>query len=199
MKLVFTLISLSLYLFQVFPVAAARQQPNTKSFAQWCQQKNSVPAVIQHTIDLLLREAGTQECQLADSKLQNLTSLSFESQRIEDIQPLANFSNLTHLELRKNQIRDLQPLTRLTNLTYLGLNENKIRDLHPLTGLNKLPLGFCNIFNLFAANFLPICSVKQEPTNNILSVIFIFTGKGLGVNSERNCIKIIYKKQKNEL
>jgi hypothetical protein len=39
-------------------------------------------------------------------------------------------------------------------------------DLQMLTGLNKIPLGLSSTENLWLASFVPICSVKQEPTSN---------------------------------
>ncbi len=69
------LVNLAICLFQVLSVAAAPQQAKTKSFARWCQEKNSVAVATRHTIDLLLKKADTQDCNLADSKLKNITEI----------------------------------------------------------------------------------------------------------------------------
>jgi internalin A len=85
MKKVFALLTISIFLYQMLPVSADSPQAKTKSFTQWCQQKSAVPAITQHTIDLLLKQAGTQDCQLADAKLKSLTSLTFEQQNISNL------------------------------------------------------------------------------------------------------------------
>jgi internalin A len=133
-----TLISsiVSLLLSPVFPVVAAPEQP--KSFLQWCQQKGSVPATTRRTIDILLNEAGTKNCNLADRQLRTLTELDLSINQLVDIQPLAGLTNLKELRLDSNQIVDINPLAGLTNLTILYLHTNQIVDLKPLAGLTNL-------------------------------------------------------------
>ncbi len=126
MKKVFALVNLSIFLFQVRPVSAAPQQVKDKSFTQWCQQKNSLPAATRHTINILLKKADTNNCQLANAKILSLNKLDLEGNGIIDIQPLARFSKLTDLRLSNNQISDVKPLAGLTNLNILYLNINKI-------------------------------------------------------------------------
>jgi internalin A len=84
--------------------SASPQQPKPKSFAGWCQQKESVPADTRQTIDVLLKKAGTKDCQKADTKLRNLTSLNLDNNQIIDVKPLAGLTNLTDLWLERNQI-----------------------------------------------------------------------------------------------
>ena len=118
--------------------SASPQQPKPKSFAQWCSQKKSVPAATRHTINVLLKKAGTKNCQRADVKLRSLTELQLNDNKIVDVQPLAGLSNLTSLLLSENQIVDVQSLARLSNLTSLFLSDNKIVDVKPLAGLSNL-------------------------------------------------------------
>ncbi len=126
----------SLLLSPVFGVVAAPEQP--KSFLQWCEQKQSVPATTRHTIDILLHEAGTKNCKLADRQLRTLTELDLSIDRLVDVQPLAGLTNLTELRLDSNQIVDIKPLAGLTNLTILYLHTNQIVDIKPLAGLTNL-------------------------------------------------------------
>ncbi len=136
MKKAFICSIASLFLSPVFGVVAAPEQP--KSFLQWCEQKDSVPAATRHTIDLLLNEAGTKNCKLADRKLRTLTELDLSIDRLVDIQPLVGLTNLTELRLDSNQIVDIKPLAGLTKLTILYLHTNQIVDLQPLAGLTNL-------------------------------------------------------------
>jgi internalin A len=139
MKKVIALLSGLALLLQALPAnAIATQQSKPKTFAQWCQQRNSVPAATKLTIDLLLTEAGTQDCKQANSKLINLTRLDLSDAKISDLQPLTGLTKLTNLKIAGNEISNLQPLAGLTNLTYLIIGGNKITNVKPLSGLNKL-------------------------------------------------------------
>ena len=100
-KLLILTIGLTL-LVQATLVSTASAQ--SKSFAQWCQQKSSLPAATRHTIDVLLKKAGTNNCQTADSKLTSLTELNLYSNQISDIKPLAGLTQLTNLFLKSNPI-----------------------------------------------------------------------------------------------
>ncbi len=114
------------------------EQPIMKSFVQWCQEKDAVPAATKLTIDLLLKEADTNDCKQADTKLRNLTSLDLYHSQVSDLTPLAGLRNLTNLDLIGNQISDIKPLANLHNLTFLSLTKNQIVDIKPLAKLSKL-------------------------------------------------------------
>ena len=122
-KLLILTIGLTL-LVQATLVSTASAQ--TKSFAQWCQQKSSVPAATRHTIDVLLKQAGTNNCQAADSKLKSLILLNLSDNQISDVKPLAGLTNLDEIRLSENQISDVKPLAGLTNLKLLILVKNPI-------------------------------------------------------------------------
>ena len=118
--------------------SASAQQPQPKSFEDWCRQREYVLAATIRTIDVLLEKAVTQDCKLADRKLKTLTILDLVSYDISDLKPLAKFTNLTKLDLGGNQISDLKPLVGLTKLTRLDLSSNRISDVKPLAGLTQL-------------------------------------------------------------
>ncbi|MEG4057889.1 MULTISPECIES: leucine-rich repeat domain-containing protein [unclassified Microcoleus] len=79
-----------------------------------------------HTVDVLLKEAGTNDCDVADRKLSSITELIINDNQIGDIKPLASLTNLTRLGLSGNPIGDIKPLASLTNLTRLGLSGNPL-------------------------------------------------------------------------
>ena len=138
MHKVLALVSGAICLFSASIAAAAPSAQKHKSFAQWCLQRKSVPVDTRHTIDVLLKQAGTNNCQQADAKLRNLTSLYLYFNKIVDVKPLAGLSKLTKLDLHANQIVDVKPLAGLSNLTNLFLPGNKIVDVKPLAGLSNL-------------------------------------------------------------
>jgi internalin A len=106
--------------------SAAPQQPQPKSFEAWCRQRKSVPVATRHTIDILIKKAGTKNCKLADRQLKTLTDLDLDRNEISDLKPLAGLTKLTTLYLGSNQISDMKPLAGLTNLNYLWLGGNQI-------------------------------------------------------------------------
>jgi Leucine-rich repeat (LRR) protein len=113
-------------------------QSKTKSFAQWCQEKDTLPPATVRTIDILLKQAKTQNCKSADSILGKLTELNIREGKISDLRPIAGFKNLTILNLDDNQIVDLTPLSNLSKLTILSLSVNKIINVSPLVSLSNL-------------------------------------------------------------
>jgi internalin A len=139
MKKIVALVSGLTLLLQTMPVDAIdTQQSKPKTFTQWCEQRNSVPAATKLTIDLLLTKAGTKNCKLADSKLNSLTQLELSEKNISDLQPLSGFTELISLNLYGNKISDIKPIGGLTNLIDLNLNNNKIINIKPLSGLSQL-------------------------------------------------------------
>src|SRR4028118_1628679 len=118
--------------------AETRSGNSIRTFADWCREKDSLSPEVKHTVEVLLREAGTTECDAADRTLSSLTELDLENSQIGDIKPLASLTNLTLLNLGYNQISDIKPLASLTNLTQLGLSNNKISDIKPLVSLTNL-------------------------------------------------------------
>lgn len=70
--------------------------------------------------------------------LSNLETLRIDSNRLNDIRPLARLKKLEVLTLRANQISDLSPLAKLTRLQVLDLRDNEISDPSPLVGLTDL-------------------------------------------------------------
>jgi internalin A len=111
-----------------------------KTFAQWCEHLSELSAAEKYTVEALLREAGTRECQTADRNLARLTSLELSYDQITDIKPLSKLNNLKGLNLNSNQIADIKPISNLTDLTILNLNDNRIVDIKPLSNLTKLTI-----------------------------------------------------------
>src|SRR4028119_2315683 len=118
--------------------AETRSGNSRRTFADWCREKDSLSPEAKHTVEVLLREAGTTECDAADRTLSSLTELDLENSQIGDIKPLASLTNLTLLDLNYNDISDIKPLASLTNLTLLKLADNQISDIKPLASLTKL-------------------------------------------------------------
>jgi internalin A len=87
MKQVFAVAIISALLLQSQSTSiASAQQQQVKSFAQWCQQRNSVSVAIRHTINVLLEKSGTKNCQQADAKLRILKEIKLDRSQIVDLQ-----------------------------------------------------------------------------------------------------------------
>jgi internalin A len=118
--------------------AETRSGNSRRTFADWCRQKADLSPEAKHTVEVLLKEAETTECDAANQTLSSLTHLELDNNQISDIKPLESLTNLSFLSLEKNQIRDIKPLESLTNLTWLVLDNNQIRDIKPLESLTNL-------------------------------------------------------------
>ena len=118
--------------------AEMRSSNSRQTFADWCRQKADLSPEAKHTVDVLLEQAGTTECDAANQTLSSLTEINLSGNEISDIKPLASLTNLTSLSLGANQISDIKPLASLTNLTSLSLSFNKINDIKPLASLTNL-------------------------------------------------------------
>ena len=118
--------------------SATYSNPKYLPFIEWCRTKKSLPAATQHTIDVLLKEAGTTNCDVANSKLKNMIALNLRSKQISDVRPIASLYELSRLFLSRNQISDVTSLASLTKLETLVLDSNQISDVKPLATLTKL-------------------------------------------------------------
>jgi internalin A len=137
------LIALSLFLgvsgFRADAVPL-NQTTTPKSFADWCLNRANLPPDTRHTVDVLLRKAGTTECDRANKQLSTLTKLWLDNNQIADIKPLSGLTNLSELSLDNNQIADIKPLSGLSKLSTLRLDNNQIADIKPLSGLSNLSI-----------------------------------------------------------
>jgi internalin A len=120
--------------------------PTFSSFADWCKNKDSLSKEARKTVEALLKDARTSDCNEAERILSSCTELSVYSYRdISDLSPLSTLTNLNKLWISDNQISDLSPLSTLTNLTKLKSGSNQISELSPLSGLTNLTqLGISN-------------------------------------------------------
>ncbi|MEH1882823.1 leucine-rich repeat domain-containing protein [Nostoc sp.] len=131
-----TIFTCALGFYTTQTIAAPLENP--KSFIDWCQQKSTLPPQTKHTVEVLLKEAQTQNCKQANQKLTNLTYLNLNFSLISDIKPLSALTNLTYLNLNFNQISDIKPLSALTHVNDLFLNSNQISDIKPLSALTHV-------------------------------------------------------------
>jgi internalin A len=113
-------------------------QSSGHTFADWCRQKSALSPETQHTIEVLLKEAETTDCNVANQKLSILTALNLYNKKISYLKPLKSMTKLEYLELDQNQISDIKPLQSLTNLKRMDLRYNQIKDIKPLQSLTKL-------------------------------------------------------------
>jgi len=125
--------------------AETRSGNMRRTFADWCRQKADLSPEAKYTVEELLKEAGTTECDAANQKLSSATALFLWDNLLSDIKPLESLTNLTAIYLGNNPISDIKPLESLTNLISLGLGDNKISDIKPLESLtNLIWLGLSN-------------------------------------------------------
>jgi Leucine Rich repeats (2 copies) len=136
-----------------------KTQNSGRTFADWCRDKDLLNPETKHTVEVLLKEALTTDCDAADRTLSSITRLDLKvkdikdlkpleslitpspntnQNRISDIKPLQSLINLIDLRLGENKISDIKPLQSLTKLTNLDLRKNQISDIKPLQSLTNL-------------------------------------------------------------
>jgi internalin A len=148
-------------------------QINFTSFADWCKHKDSLSKEARHTVEVLLKKAGTSDCNEAEKVLLNLTELNLEYNQIIDISPLSALTNLTKLCLLSNQITDISRLSALTNLTELDLDNNQITDITPLselTNLTDLDLQYNQITDITPLSGLTNLTWLKLEDNQIIDI-----------------------------
>jgi internalin A len=153
---------------------AAQPNPSTfERFADWCENKEKLPLETRHTVEVLLAEAGSQECDRADEILGNLTELQLSGHEIVDVKPISTLTNLTDLALSFNQIAEIKPLSVLTNLRWLNLAGNKITDvesLSKLTNLTGLSLHSNQIVDIQPLSRLTKLNILHLQYNQIVNI-----------------------------
>lgn len=119
----------------------AQSEPNFqtfKTFQDWCLNRQQLSPEAKRTLDVLLQQVGTSNCDRANQMIAELPVLDLSTFLLSDLSPLQGLTNITVLKVRNNHISDLTPLQSLTNLEVLDLSYNKITDLSPLQSLTKL-------------------------------------------------------------
>ena len=84
--------------------AETRSGNMRRTFADWCRQKADLSPEAKHTVEVLLKEAQTTECDAANQTLSSLTELELDNNQISDIKPLESLTNLSQLSLGGNPI-----------------------------------------------------------------------------------------------
>src|SRR4028118_1516298 len=65
--------------------AETRSGNMRRTFADWCRQKADLSPEAKRTVEVLLKEAGTTECDAANLKLSSLTELDLNNNQISEI------------------------------------------------------------------------------------------------------------------
>ena len=89
-------LTLSLEVYRV-PASLGQGVPATtfKTFADWCSNQANLSAEVKHTVEVLLKEAGTSDCDAANKQLSRQTILILKGYQISNLSPLQSLTNLT--------------------------------------------------------------------------------------------------------
>ena len=119
----------------------AQSEPNSqtfKTFQDWCLSRQQLSPEVKRTLDVLLQQVGTSNCDRASQMLAEKKALDLSTFLLSDLSPLQGLTHITVLKVGNNNISDLTPLKSLTNLEELDLSYNKITDISSLQYLTKL-------------------------------------------------------------
>jgi internalin A len=180
-RLTKSIMGIALLLNLIIPCNSAIATPQKSTpvnFLDWCLRKNQFPQPTQHTINMMLKEAGTPICDRAAQKLSTVDHLDLNSKKISDLRPLSSLTNLRILGLGENQISDIIPLSSLVNLNILYLNLNQIRDIRPLSKLTNL--WILNLWRNQVADIKPLSTLSKITDldlsdNRIISLVPLST------------------------
>jgi internalin A len=158
----------------------SEKQPNEpisfSRFADWCRHIDSLSEGARHTVEVLLKNAGTDDAEAAEQILSSMTELNLNSDELTDISSLGSLTNLTTLDLYKNQITDISSLGSLTNLTTLNLGLNEITDINSLgslTNLTTLDIGCNEITDFSSLGSLINLTTLDIGCNEITDISFL--------------------------
>jgi Leucine Rich repeats (2 copies) len=189
MKAILAAIVIAISLVSPLLLVTAQAKPvQVKSFAKWCQEKNTVPAATKHTINVLLKKAETNDCQKADAYLSSLDKLYVRRSEIVDLQPLASLTNLESIDLGSNQVSNIESLSGLIKLRELTLRNNRIANIQPLAGLTELT--FLDIDSNQISDIQPLAQLTKLEWLN-LEQNQIGNSKSLAGLNNLNFLKIL--------
>ncbi len=87
--------------------AETRSGNMRRTFADWCRQKADLSPQAKYTVEELLKQAETTECDVANQRLSSANALFLWDNQISDIKPLESLTNLRYLFLDNNKISDI--------------------------------------------------------------------------------------------
>ncbi len=140
-------------------IAPAQAESNYATFAAWCQNQDAISEDARHTVQVLLGQVGTTDCEVAQERLGATPLLAIPGQNIRDVRPIGTLTQLQMLLLLDNEISDVSAIANLTNLTSLDLGMNQITDIRSLAPLTKLSMAsFLN--NPIAQKICPLPNAR---------------------------------------
>ncbi|NEQ96238.1 MAG: CHAT domain-containing protein [Cyanothece sp. SIO2G6] len=156
-------------------------------FLTQCQQSDQGSADVSHTMQVLMKFVGTDDCEVAYNDLTQRTALDLSDRQLVDLSPLTFFTQLESLRLGQNQISDLQPLANLTQLQELYLLDNQITNLAPISSLHNLqtlyldnnqvqdlsPIASLESLTIFFANFNQIRTLAPIDRLETLEQVYV--------------------------
>ncbi|AFY38360.1 Tetratricopeptide TPR_1 repeat-containing protein [[Leptolyngbya] sp. PCC 7376] len=121
--------------------APTNATPDYQTFAEWCQNQDQISEDARHTVQVLLGQVGTTDCDTAQTLLSGVPLLALPGQNIRDVRPIGTLTQLQMLLLLDNDISDVSAIAKLTNLTSLDLGMNQITDIRALAPLTNLSMA----------------------------------------------------------
>ena len=110
-------------------------------FAEVCREAEAGSAT-RLTVEVLLEQAGTKDCEVAQEWLLQLERMKLVGgiidSKLSDLTPLENLMNIKELTIEDTQVQDFSPLAKIRGLTKLILTGRNVRDISPIAQLPNL-------------------------------------------------------------
>lgn len=95
-----------------------------KSFYQHCTEPSNKDTA--YTVSIMLDEAKTNDCKLADKYFFNTKSLYLAFFDIKDLSPLESLTHLEKNSLQGNKIEDIYYLKKFSEVIYFNMDDNSL-------------------------------------------------------------------------
>ena len=115
-----------------------RKLPENVAFRGLCVQRDRLSPAEQQTMAVLLRVAGTTQCDRAAQVLAKQKLLDLSGTGVSDLRPVGVLTSLETLVLSRNPVKDLSPVGSLVNLKKLVIRGSGVKDLGAIARLRKL-------------------------------------------------------------
>ena len=119
-------------------VSSAADTASSAAFVRFCEGRAKATADERYTVELMLKQAKTQDCAAAAGVLSQQPSFASQDPQLKDLYPLTLLRHWQSLMLVGNQIEDLRPLVGLSKLNFLIVAMNRVTDIAPLAQMPSL-------------------------------------------------------------
>ncbi|MEM9770379.1 MAG: CHAT domain-containing protein [Cyanobacteria bacterium P01_D01_bin.73] len=108
------------------------------SFVSFCESRARADADARYTVELMLKQAGTDSCATAADTLSQQPGFSSQDPDLRDVYPITLLNHWQSIMLTGNRIENIEPLATLPKVEFLIVAMNQVQDISPLGRMPSL-------------------------------------------------------------